>query len=139
MTFQELRIIPPILQELTNEKYEQPTPIQEAAIPAILDGRDILASAQTGTGKTAAFAVPTLQLLNKDISYQQDKKRPIRSLILTPTRELALQIYENYCSYSRGLKIRTVVIFGGVPQKPQEKDLAGDVDKIGRASCRERV
>ncbi|NLZ71978.1 MAG: DEAD/DEAH box helicase [Clostridiaceae bacterium] len=128
MTFQELRIIPPILQELTNEKYEQPTPIQEAAIPAILDGRDILASAQTGTGKTAAFAVPTLQLLNKDISYQQDKKRPIRSLILTPTRELALQIYENYCSYSRGLKIRTVVIFGGVPQKPQEKDLAGDVD-----------
>ena len=58
MTFQELRIIPPILQELTNEKYEQPTPIQEAAIPAILDGRDILASAQTGTGKTAAFAVP---------------------------------------------------------------------------------
>ncbi len=128
MTFQELEIIPPILAELKNEQYTHPTPIQEEAIPAILSGRDILASAQTGTGKTAAFAVPTLQLLNETTETSRGGKRPIRSLILTPTRELALQIYDNYRSYGRGLKLRTAVIFGGVSQKKQERDLARDVD-----------
>ncbi len=128
MTFQELGIIKPILAELRNEHYEEPTPIQEEAIPAILSGRDVLASAQTGTGKTAAFAVPTLQILTQTEPRQKSGKKQIRALILTPTRELALQIYDNYRSYGRSLRLRTAVIFGGVSQKKQEQDLARGVD-----------
>lgn len=124
MNFRDLNIDPAILKALELEEYRTPTPIQEAAIPAILDGRDVLGSAQTGTGKTAAFAVPTLQRLND----RKVQGRRIRSLILTPTRELALQIYESFTLYGRFLKLRTAVIFGGVSQRPQEQELARGVD-----------
>ena len=104
MTFEELHIIPPILRALREAGYEQPTPIQEAAIPPVLQGRDLLGCAQTGTGKTAAFAVPILQLLAGRGIPQG--KRPIRALVLTPTRELALQNYENFELYGRNLGLR---------------------------------
>ena len=126
MQFKELKVIPEILRALEKENYVNPTPIQEEAIPYILNGRDILGCAQTGTGKTAAFAIPTLQLLN-------DEKVPhhaehIRALIVTPTRELALQIYESFCTYGRYTKLKCCVIFGGVSQKPQEEKLQQGVD-----------
>ncbi len=136
MTFKELNISAPILRALEIEEYKIPTPIQEAAIPAILEGRDILGSAQTGTGKTAAFAVPTLQNLHETTapapSAQGHKSTrstyPIRSLILTPTRELAIQIYESFRLYGRFLPLKSAVIFGGVSQKPQENELRRGVD-----------
>lgn len=124
MTFKELNIDPAILKALKLEGYETPTPIQVEAIPAVLNGRDVLGSAQTGTGKTAAFAVPTLQRLN----YREVKSRRIRSLILTPTRELALQIYDSFRLYGRFLNLRSAVIFGGVSQRPQEEALRRGVD-----------
>jgi ATP-dependent RNA helicase RhlE len=127
MQFKELNIIPDILKALEREKYEVPTPIQEEAIPIILSGRDVLGCAQTGTGKTAAFAIPTLQLLSKkEVSHAQEQK--IRALIITPTRELAMQIYESFRIYGRYTKLTSTVIFGGVSQKPQEEKLKQGVD-----------
>ncbi|MEG0019176.1 MAG: DEAD/DEAH box helicase [Oscillospiraceae bacterium] len=126
MKFEELNIDPLILKALYDENYSVPTPIQEDAIPLILQGRDILGCAQTGTGKTAAFAVPTLQLLNRNDVVNARKK--IRALIITPTRELALQIYENFDAYGRYTKLKSCVIFGGVSQKPQEFELQKGVD-----------
>ena len=126
MTFEELHIIPPILKVLREAGYRRPTPIQEAAIPPVLKGRDLLGCAQTGTGKTAAFAVPILQLLAGRGVPQG--KRPIRALVLTPTRELALQIYENFELYGRNLGLRSAVIFGGVGQAPQVAALENGVD-----------
>ena len=127
MQFKELNIIPEILKALEKENYEVPTPIQEEAIPIILSGRDVLGCAQTGTGKTAAFAIPTLQLLSKkEVSNSQEQK--IRALIITPTRELAIQIYENFRIYGRYTKLTSTVIFGGVSQKPQEEKLKQGVD-----------
>ena len=126
MTFEELHIIPPILKALREAGYRRPTPIQEAAIPPVLKGRDLLGCAQTGTGKTAAFAVPILQLLAGRGVPQG--KRPIRALVLTPTRELALQIYENFELYGRNLGLRSAVIFGGVGQAPQVAALENGVD-----------
>ena len=126
MTFEELHIIPPILKALREAGYRRPTPIQEAAIPPVLKGRDLLGCAQTGTGKTAAFAVPILQLL-AGRGVPQGKK-PIRALVLTPTRELALQIYENFELYGRNLGLRSAVIFGGVGQAPQVAALENGVD-----------
>jgi ATP-dependent RNA helicase RhlE len=127
MQFQELNIIPDILKALEKENYSVPTPIQEEAIPLILSGRDILGCAQTGTGKTAAFAIPTLQLLGKEkIPYS--KVRNIRSLILTPTRELAIQIFESFSTYGKYTKLKSCVIYGGVSQKPQEEKLKEGVD-----------
>ena len=128
MTFEELHIIPPILRALREAGYEQPTPIQEAAIPPVLQGRDLLGCAQTGTGKTAAFAVPILQLLAGRGIPQG--KRPIRALVLTPTRELALQNYENFELYGRNLGLRAAVIFGGVGQAPQVSALENGVDVL---------
>lgn len=129
MTFKQLNIDSTILDVLKIEQYHEPTPIQEEAIPAILAGRDLLATSQTGTGKTAAFAIPTLQLLAQNkASYTQGPRRTIRSLILTPTRELAIQIYDNYRSYGRNLELNTTVIYGGVSQKPQERVLARGTD-----------
>lgn len=125
--FKELNIIPTILKALENEKYDAPTPIQEKAIPAILEGRDLLGCAQTGTGKTAAFAIPTLQILTKEKS-DQNSKRDIRALVLTPTRELAIQIFESFCTYGKYTKLKYCVIFGGVSQKPQEEILSRGVD-----------
>lgn len=124
MTFKSLNIDPAILRALELEAYHKPTDIQRAAIPAVLAGRDVLGSAQTGTGKTAAFAVPTLQRLND----KPAKTKGIRSLILTPTRELALQIYESFQLYGRFLNLKSAVIFGGVSQRPQETILRRGVD-----------
>ena len=127
MQFQELKIIPEILNALKREDYTEPTPIQEQAIPVVLSGRDLLGCAQTGTGKTAAFAIPTLQLLAQTKSGA-GRQRPIRSLILTPTRELAIQIYESFSAYGRYMKLRTTVVYGGVSQKGQEENLSRGVD-----------
>lgn len=126
MHFNELDIISPILQALSEAGYEQPTPIQQEAIPPVLKGRDLVGCAQTGTGKTAAFAIPILQRL----SPQQNGQRQIRSLILTPTRELALQIFENFVQYGSHMPLRSCVIFGGVSQEPQVKELRRGVDVL---------
>lgn len=127
MQFKELNIIPTILKALEDENYTAPTPIQEEAIPVILSGRDLLGCAQTGTGKTAAFAIPTIQILSKD-KVSQTEQRNIRALIITPTRELALQIYESFCTYGKYTDLSYAVIFGGVSQKPQEEKLQKGVD-----------
>ncbi len=124
MTFNELGLIRPILRALDEQGYKKPTPIQEKAIPAALRGRDVLGCAQTGTGKTCAFAAPILQRL----SAQTPVGRPIRALILTPTRELAIQIQENFAGYGRHLPLRSAVIFGGVGQNPQVEALKRGVD-----------
>lgn len=126
MEFKQLNIVAPILKTLNEEGYTQPTEIQIQAIPKILNGQDLLGCAQTGTGKTAAFAVPTLQLLAKN--NRTDEKKKIRALVVTPTRELALQIYDNFCSYGRYMQLKSSVIFGGVSQKPQEAELRRGVD-----------
>lgn len=127
MTFEKLNLIEPILRALKTEGYQSPTPIQQQAIPVLLERRDLLGCAQTGTGKTAAFAIPILQLLHQDELY---KKGPqgIKALILTPTRELAAQIGESFGAYGRHLRIRHTVIFGGVGQKPQTDALRAGVD-----------
>lgn len=124
MNFEQLGLIKPILDALKTQGYEQPTPIQEKAIPPILQGKDLLGSAQTGTGKTAAFAIPILQ----NLSDKQQFRNQIKALILTPTRELAIQIDENFKAYSNNLKLKSLVIFGGVKQHQQEQDLKKGVD-----------
>ena len=127
MEFQQLSIHPVILKALAQEQYVTPTPIQTKAIPPALSGRDLLGCAQTGTGKTAAFAVPILQRLHQKPSPMIGR-RPIRALILTPTRELALQIYESFLAYGRFTGLRAAVIFGGVAQGPQEQSLRRGID-----------
>lgn len=116
MIFENLNLIEPILKALQNEGYTNPTPIQEKAIPIVLEKRDLLGCAQTGTGKTAAFAIPILQILHQE---QHQSKKAIRTLILTPTRELAIQIGESFTAYGKHTGIKHTVIFGGVSQKPQ--------------------
>lgn len=127
MSFEKLNLIEPILKSLKAEGYIKPTPIQEQAIPVLLERKDLLGCAQTGTGKTAAFALPMLQLLHQDELY---KKSPagIKSLVLTPTRELAIQIGESLKAYGKLLRIRHTVIFGGVPQRSQTDALRAGVD-----------
>lgn len=127
-SFNDLGLIAPILKALQEEGYTHPTPIQEQAIPHLIKGRDLLGCAQTGTGKTAAFAIPILQELDKNRT--DDKKRPIRNLILTPTRELAIQIGESFAAYGRHLQLRHTVIFGGVGQKPQTDALHRGIDIV---------
>lgn len=127
MLFTELNLISPILKALEKEWYTNPTPIQEKAIPHILDGRDVLGSAQTGTGKTAAFAIPTLQLLSRERELS-NTPRVIKSLILTPTRELAIQIEESFTSYGKNLGLRHAVIFGWVSQYSQTEKLRKWID-----------
>ena len=126
MTFKELNISEPILRALANKNYENPTPVQEKAIPAALEGRDLLGIAQTGTGKTAAFAIPIIQQL--DYSLNREQKRKIKALILTPTRELAIQIGESIKDYAQFTQIRHVVIYGGVNQRPQVEKLRRGID-----------
>ncbi|MDX1912108.1 MAG: DEAD/DEAH box helicase [Saprospiraceae bacterium] len=128
MLFNDLSLIEPLLRALEAEGYERPTPIQQQAIPPVLAKRDLLGCAQTGTGKTAAFALPMLQLLHADKTPKQDGRRPIRALILTPTRELALQISESFTAYGRNLHLRNTVIFGGVGQTPQTDALRRGTD-----------
>lgn len=127
MQFKELNINSSIISALEREGYTEPTPIQVQAIPPILEGRDLLGCAQTGTGKTAAFAVPTIQLLSAEKTIG-NLKRKIRALILTPTRELAVQIYDSFCTYGRFSGLRCCVVYGGVSQKPSEIQLHNGVD-----------
>jgi len=128
MTFKELNIIEPILKALDVEGYKAPSPIQAEAIPILLSSRDLLGCAQTGTGKTAAFAIPILQALYNE--RDNTKKRTVKSLILTPTRELALQISESFQAYGRYTGVKTAVIFGGVSQNPQVAQLRAGVDVL---------
>ena len=125
MTFNELNLSAPLLRAVQEAGYETPSPIQAAAIPPVLSGRDLMGCAQTGTGKTAAFALPMLDRLTADAPR---KKGAIRALILTPTRELALQIGESFEAYGKYLKLRSTVIFGGVGQAPQVEALKKGVD-----------
>lgn len=126
MLFTDLKIIKPILDALTKEGYEKPTPIQAQAIPHLLEGKDLLGTAQTGTGKTAAFAIPILQ----NLSHKNTKNHQIKALILTPTRELAIQIEESFHAYGRFLPLKTLVIFGGVKQGAQEAALKKGIDVL---------
>ena len=127
MKFEELNIIQPILRALKEKGYETPTPIQIQSIQPILDKRDILGCAQTGTGKTAAFAIPILQILHKEQNLEKGPKK-IKSLIITPTRELAIQIGESFATYGKYLNLRHTVIFGGVNQHIQTKKLKEGID-----------
>ncbi len=129
MTFENLNVIAPILEALKIEGYTTPTPIQAQTIPLILDGKDVLGVAQTGTGKTAAFAIPIIQLLSKDKSLQGGK-RVIRALILTPTRELAIQIAESFENYGDKTNLKSMVLFGGVNQHSQVSQLRQGVDVL---------
>jgi ATP-dependent RNA helicase RhlE len=117
--------MPSLLKAVNEKGYTNPSPIQEKAIPLILRGKDVLASAQTGTGKTAGFTLPLLQILSKQ---SNSNHRKIKALILTPTRELAAQIYDNVIEYSRHLELRSTVIFGGVNQKPQVSKIRSGID-----------
>jgi ATP-dependent RNA helicase RhlE len=128
LLFEQLNLIEPILSALKNEGYTTPTPIQEQAIPIILEGKDLLGCAQTGTGKTAAFAIPVLQLLCKQKYTGQAIKGGIKALVLTPTRELAIQIEESFAAYGKNLGLKQLVIFGGVSQQSQTNALRHGVD-----------
>jgi ATP-dependent RNA helicase RhlE len=128
MQFESLKLIDPILKALKEEGYTVPTPIQSQAIPLILDGNDLLGCAQTGTGKTAAFAIPILQLAYN--SRPNEKRRKIRALVVTPTRELAIQIDESFKAYGRHTGLKSTVIFGGVNQNPQVDALRNGVDVL---------
>jgi ATP-dependent RNA helicase RhlE len=127
MSFEKLNLIPPVQKALDEEGYKIPTPIQQRAIPLILERKDVLGCAQTGTGKTAAYAVPILQILHEDMPKGKEK-RPISSLILTPTRELAVQISESFTSYGKHTGLRNTVVYGGVPQQRQTDKLRKGVD-----------
>lgn len=127
MQFKDLNIMPEILKALKQENYKIPTPIQEEAIPVVLSGRDLLGCAQTGTGKTAAFAIPTLQMLSRERAPRWEKQT-IKALVVTPTRELAIQIFESFNTYGQFTNLKTCVVFGGVSQKPQEESLRRGVD-----------
>ncbi len=125
MKFSDLKLIPEILRAADEAGYTEPSPIQEMAIGPVLDGRDLVGCAQTGTGKTAAFAMPVLQLLHGSAA---EGEHVIRALVLTPTRELALQIFENFQQYGSHLPLRSVVVFGGVSQVPQVEALKKGAD-----------
>ncbi|ATA23446.1 ATP-dependent RNA helicase RhlE [Brenneria goodwinii] len=126
MSFDSLGLSADILRAVEEQGYREPTPVQRQAIPVVLAGRDLMASAQTGTGKTAGFTLPLLQLLSS--APPAKGRRPVRALILTPTRELAAQIGENVQAYSKYLRLRSLVVFGGVSINPQMMKLRGGVD-----------
>ncbi len=128
MTFKELQLIDPILQALSAEGYTQPTPIQEQSIPILLSGKDLLGCAQTGTGKTAAFACPILQHLYLNKNQENKGKRKIKALVITPTRELAIQIADSFTTYGKFTGLKNTAIFGGVKQGSQTKTLQQGVD-----------
>ena len=127
MTFKDVGVISPILETLASEGYQHPTPIQEQSIPVLMQRKDLLGCAQTGTGKTAAFAIPILQHIMMD-RYQNKGPRKIRALVVTPTRELAIQIKESFTVYGRKTGIHNTVIFGGVKQGTQTKALSYGID-----------
>lgn len=126
MSFSDLKLIKPLVLALDKKGYTTPTPIQQQSIPSVLEGRDIFGCAQTGTGKTAAFALPILQLL--DSKKEINKSRAIKALILAPTRELALQISDSFKEYGHNLKLSHTTVFGGVSQLAQTKALRAGVD-----------
>jgi ATP-dependent RNA helicase RhlE len=130
MSFETLGLAPNILRALAEQGYDSPTPIQDAAIPVVLDGRDLLAGAQTGTGKTAAFALPLLQRLFTQAQANPGGKRKPRALILTPTRELAAQVNESIRAYGKYLRVHSATIFGGVGMQPQIDAMRRGVDII---------
>jgi ATP-dependent RNA helicase RhlE len=140
MTFLDFGLSPELLRAVTARKYTAPTPIQEKAIPHVMAGRDLLGCAQTGTGKTAAFALPILQRLGRAGRGQESphparkgkgrSPRPVRALVLTPTRELATQIGESFREYGKYTGLRQTVVYGGVSQGPQERALQGGVDVL---------
>jgi len=125
MSFADLGLCPQILSAVADQGYDTPSPIQAQAIPAVLEGRDVMAAAQTGTGKTAGFTLPILELLSKGPKAQNNQ---VRTLILTPTRELAAQVAENVAMYSKNLPLKSAVVFGGVKINPQMQKLRGGVD-----------
>ncbi|MDD2214981.1 MAG: DEAD/DEAH box helicase [Bacteroidales bacterium] len=127
MTFNELHISESVLKALGEKNYITPTPIQAKAIPPALDGTDIIGIAQTGTGKTAAFAIPIIEHLNH-AQHSSNSKREIKALILTPTRELAIQINDTFTDYGKYTNLKHTVIFGGVNQNPQVRTLKSGVD-----------
>ena len=129
MLFKDLHLLSPILKALETEGYTEPTPIQQQSIPHILRGKDLLGCAQTGTGKTAAFAIPILQNLMLQ-QKENENNYDIKALILTPTRELAIQIDESFRAYGTHTRIRHAVIFGGVSQFQQTKELKSGVDVL---------
>jgi len=130
MVFADLSLGSYLLRAVNDEGYSTPTPIQEAAIPAVLSGQDVLASAQTGTGKTAAFALPILHRLTEEPAAGHKGRNPIRVLVLSPTRELATQIDESFRVYGKYTKVRRTTIYGGVSQIPQVRDLRRGVDVV---------
>jgi len=125
MSFKSLGLSEALLKAVSKKGYTTPSPIQQKAIPPVLQGKDVLASAQTGTGKTAGFTLPLLHILSEN---PKEKFRPVRALILTPTRELAAQVYANVREYSEFLSLKSAVIFGGVNQKPQVATIRQGVD-----------
>ena len=127
MKFEDLKLHPAILKALKDENYSEPTSIQAQAIPLVLEKKDVLGSAQTGTGKTAAFAIPIIQHLINNTQQEKGKRR-IKSLVVTPTRELAIQIGESFNAYGKYSNLQNTVIFGGVPQNPQVRQLQKGVD-----------
>jgi ATP-dependent RNA helicase RhlE len=129
MPFQDLKLSPQVLSAIRDAGYTEPTPIQLAAIPEVLAGRDVIGIAQTGTGKTAAFVLPILTMLAGSIGNQQQRRR-IRALIVAPTRELVVQIEENVRAYARHLPFRMATIFGGVSERPQIEALRSGVDLV---------
>ncbi len=129
MTFKELHLVEPILKALNAAGYTEPTPIQQQAIPILLRGKDLLGCAQTGTGKTAAFAIPIIQNLFLD-NERNTRNRKIKALVVTPTRELAIQIADSFTAYGKFTNIRNTVIFGGVKQGKQTDALQRGVDVL---------
>ena len=129
MKFKDLQLVEPILKALDKQGYTSPTPIQEQAIPILLNGKDLLGCAQTGTGKTAAFAIPIIQNLYNNIKLR-DKQRKIKALVVTPTRELAIQIADSFTDYGAFTGIRNTVVYGGVKQAKQVAALRSGVDVL---------
>jgi superfamily II DNA/RNA helicase len=133
MRFEELKLMPPLLQALAECGYDEPTPIQAQTIPVLLAGRDVIASAETGTGKTAAFILPALQRLTEQVARPLPKRRGAgvpRVLVLAPTRELAQQVATQSSRYGQNLRLRTVCLFGGAPYPPQYRELERGVDVL---------
>ncbi|WP_038732890.1 DEAD/DEAH box helicase, partial [Burkholderia pseudomallei] len=130
MSFASLGLAEPLVRAVNELGYTQPTPIQAQAIPAVLGGGDLLAGAQTGTGKTAGFTLPILQRLHAFYAENRSARRAVRALILTPTRELAAQVEESVRAYSKYVKLRSTVMFGGVSINPQIDALKRGVDIV---------
>jgi ATP-dependent RNA helicase RhlE len=131
MNFDQLDLSPELLRAVHDEGYTEPTPIQEEAIPIVLRGADLMARAQTGTGKTAAFALPILERMKRHANKSFSPARhPIRVLVVAPTRELAIQVQKSFIAYGRHVDLRSTIIYGGVPMPPQEKDLLGGVEIV---------